>query len=61
MYHLSISISFFSLQFYVDQYINPFPNDKLKDFADDNFKFYQNGKKLPKQVENTEEKGEIAP
>ena len=45
---------------------NPFPNDKildsskLKQFADDNFKFVENGRKLSKQVENTVEKGEIA-
>ena len=26
---------------------------KLKEFADDNFKFIENGKKLSKQVENT--------
>ena len=33
---------------------------KLKEFADDNFKFGENGRKLSKQVENTVEKGEIA-
>ena len=32
----------------------------LKEFADDNFKFDKNGKKLSKQVENTLGKGEIA-
>ena len=32
----------------------------MKDFADDNFKFDKNGKKLSKPVENTVEKGEIA-
>ena len=30
---------------------------KLKEFADDNFKFDENGRKLSKQVENTEGKG----
>ena len=30
------------------------------EFADDNFKFDENGRKLSKQVENTEGKGEIA-
>ena len=45
--------------------INPFPNDKLyssklKEFADDNFKFDENGRKLSKRVENTVGKGEIA-
>ena len=33
---------------------------KLKEFADDNFKFDKNGGKLSKWVENTVEKGEIA-
>ena len=46
--------------------INHSPNDKildsskLKDFADDNFKFDENGRKLSKLVENTVGKGEIA-
>ena len=35
-------------------------SSKLKAFADDNFKFDGNGKKLSKQVENTVGKGEIA-
>ena len=45
---------------------NPFPNDKfldsfkLKEFADDNFSFVENKRKLFKQVENTVGKGEIA-
>ena len=45
---------------------NPFPNDKFwtppkrKEFADDNFKFDDNGGKLSKRVENTVGKGEIA-
>ena len=44
----------------------PFPkrqildSSKLKEFADDNFKFVENGRKLSKQVENTKVKGEIA-
>ena len=44
----------------------PFPkwqildSSKLKAFADDNFKFNQNGRKLSKWAENTVEKGEIA-
>ena len=33
---------------------------KLKQFADNNYKFDENGGKLSKQVENTERKGEIA-
>ena len=32
----------------------------MKEFADDNFKFDENGRKLSKQVENTVVKGEIA-
>ena len=46
--------------------INPLPDDKildrskLKQFADDNFKFYENGRKLSKRVENTVGRGEIA-
>ena len=44
----------------------PFPKrqildpSKLKEFADDNFKFVENGRKLSKQVENTVGKGKIA-
>ena len=30
---------------------------KLKDFADDNFNFYENGRKFSKQVENAIGKG----
>ena len=33
---------------------------KLKEIADDNFKFNENGRKFAKRVENTVEKGEIA-
>ena len=44
---------------------NPLPVDKfysskLKEFADDNFKFDENGRKLSKRVENTVGKREIA-
>ena len=35
-------------------------SSKLKEFADDNFKFHENERKLSKQVENTVGKGEIA-
>ena len=35
-------------------------NFRLKEFADDNFKFDENGRKLSKQEENTVGKGEIA-
>ena len=52
-------------QKHVSIVVNPFPNDKLyslklKEFADDNFKFDENGRKLSKQVENAVGKGEIA-
>ena len=35
-------------------------SSKQKEFADDNFKFDENGRKLSKRVENTVGKGEIA-
>ena len=35
-------------------------SSKLKDFADDNLKFEESGRKLFKPVENTMGKGEIA-
>ena len=35
-------------------------SSKLKEFADDNFKFDKNGRKLSKQIENTVGRGEIA-
>ena len=35
-------------------------SSKLKEFADDDFKFYKNGGELSKWVENTVGKGEIA-
>ena len=35
-------------------------SSKLKEFADDNFKFIENERKLSKRVENTVGKGEIA-
>ena len=45
---------------------NPLPDDKildwskLKQFADDNFKFDENNRKFSKRVESTVGKGEIA-
>ena len=45
--------------------LNPLPNDKildsskLKEFADDNFKFDENGSKLSERVANIVGKGEI--
>ena len=46
--------------------LNPFPerqilgSSNLKEFADDNFKFDENGRKLLKPLENTVGKREIA-
>ena len=45
--------------------LNSLPDDKfldwskLKEFADNNFKFYENGSKLSKRVENTVEKEKL--
>ena len=52
--------------FYTEHNNNLLPDDKisdwskLKQFADDNFKFDENSKKFSKWVENTVGKGEIA-
>ena len=49
-----------------NEFSNPLPDyqildwSKLKDFADDNLKFEENGRMLSKRVENTVGKGEIA-
>ena len=46
--------------------LNPFPNNKildwfeLKEFADDKFKFHENGRMFFKWTENIVGKGEIA-
>ena len=46
--------------------LNPFPNDrlfvsaKMKEFADNNFEFDENGSKFAEQIQNTVGKGEIA-
>ena len=51
---------------FVGFYLYPFPKQqildasKLKQFADDNFKVEENGRKFSKWVENTVGKGEIA-
>ena len=36
-------------------------SSKLKEFADDNFEFDENGMKFSKWIENTVKKGEISP
>ena len=47
-------------------FINPFlkqqilDSSKFKEFADDNIKFVENGRKFSKRVENNVGKGEIA-
>ena len=49
-----------------NNFVNPFPNNKIldcskfKEFADDKFKFHENGRMFFKWAENTVEKGEIA-
>ena len=46
--------------------LQPFPKQqildtsKVKEFADDNFIFHENGRKFSKRVENSVGKGEIA-
>ena len=51
---------------YILHKLLPFPkrqildSTKLKEFADDNFKFDENGGKSSKRIENTVGKGEIA-
>ena len=48
------------------EWVKPFPkrqsldSSKLKEFADDNLEFVENGRKLFKHVGNTVEKGETA-
>ena len=60
------AISLFLTIFSTALYLNPFPNNKildsskLKESADDNFKFYESGRMFYKRVENTVGKGEIA-
>ena len=60
------STIFFKSEIVICTFFNPFPNDKfldwskLKELADNNFKFDENGRKFSKQVENTVGKGEIA-
>ena len=55
-----------SITLVVWERFNPFPNDKfwtpskLKEFADNNFKFDENGTKFFNKLENTVRKGEIA-
>ena len=52
--------------FSYNNYFNPFykqqdsESSKLKEVADDNFKFDENGRNFSKWVQNTEGKGEIA-
>ena len=57
-----------TLQFsvYIQPFLNPLPDNKildgskLKQSADNNFKFHENSRKFSKWVENTVGKGEIA-
>ena len=58
--------SLFLTQTFCNQQLQPFPkgqildSSKLKEFADDNSKFDENGRKFSKSVENTVGNGEIA-
>ena len=55
-----------SIKFVVWERVNPFPNNKfwtlskLKEFADNNFEFDENGRKFFNRVENAVGKGENA-
>ena len=54
------------ISFFIPLCFKPFPkrqildSSKLKEFADYNFKYDENGRKFSKKVENTVVKGEIA-
>ena len=54
--HLLENLVFMTSQLTLSQTTN---SPKLKEFADDNFKFDENGRKFSKRVENTVGKGEI--
>ena len=58
MYWSTERTLFFSLTITRRQILD---SSKLREFADDNFKFDENGRKLSKREENTVGKGEIAP
>ena len=61
--NLSLELVLFAIR---KQVCKPFPkrqilhSSKLKEFADNNFKFDENGREFSKRVENTMGKGEIA-
>ena len=64
---LEFPLSALNTIFFLSHWLfNPLPDDKfldwskLKEFADDNFSFDENGRKLSKREENTVGKGEIA-
>ena len=63
---LPVLTIFFNRSLTILHHLKPFPNDtlldsyKVKEFADDNFKFEENDRKFSKWVENTVGKGEIA-
>ena len=55
----------FTIHFFVYHTCNTFPkqildSSKMKEFAEENFKFDENGRQFLKQVENAVGKGEIA-
>ena len=55
--NLSFKFTLFKKKWFNDKILD---SSKLKDIADDNFKFDENSRKLSKRVENTVGKGEIA-
>ena len=54
--HVFLTIQTIFLTQYIRQILD---SSKLKEFADDHFKFDESGRKLSKRVENTVGKGEI--
>ena len=54
------TILLFSLVFLTHYQTTILDSSKLKEFADDNFKCDENGRKLSIRVENTVRKGEVA-
>ena len=57
---------FMSVYMQACMFVNPLPNDnildwcKMKEYADDQIRLNENGRKFSKRVENTVGKGEIA-
>ena len=60
MHHAVKKRDFFSVPHYVSPKRQILVSSKLKEFADDNFKFNENCGKFSKRIENNVGKGEIA-